>query len=230
MASAVTSAPVTINAFTYSTGTEPFDPYATAKTSTASTSYSFAYSALSNTFVAFSAWSRPGTYTIENIQQISRTINASEANSTLDTSSGMIISINTTAIIPNPGVAAEYLQLSEALNQLHGLEEDDDWKINSQVYAASIQVAATLMEYDIPRPGVFTHGPNSVVFNWSQEQKNLYLTISKNQLSVLVSSSEGIELQTNVSTIEDATGERFISALRSVPLLSPPQSFSDVVK
>jgi hypothetical protein len=108
---------------------------------------------------------------------------------------------------------------------LHSFDSHDDWNISSQVYAASIYVAGTLMQNAIPRPGVFTHGPNSVVFNWSQEETSLYLTISKNNLSVLVSSNEGIQLHADLSSIEAGNADRFISALRSVPLLSPPEPF-----
>jgi hypothetical protein len=59
--------------------------------------------------------------------------------------------------------AQSYADLNEALNELHSLDSDDDWKIQTPVYSASVQVAAALMEHDIPKPGVFTHGPKSVV-------------------------------------------------------------------
>src|SRR5947209_18407694 len=82
-----------------------------------------------------------------------------------------------------------YAELNDALVDMHNLDDDGDWKIQTPVYSASVQVAAALMQYGIPRPGVFTHGPKSVVFNWSQDDINLYLTVSQRKLSILVSSA-----------------------------------------
>jgi len=205
------------------TGGAPYGSVTTTLTGS-TTSYGALSSSLNN-FGAFSASFIPGTYTIGSVGHVAGTINVSVANSSINVSNGVVYLTNGAALpeISDPSdlVVASYNQLTNSLIELHGLEDGDDWKINTPVYAASIQVAAVLMEYDIPRPAVFTHGPNSVVFNWSQDQNNLYLTISKSRLSVLVSSNEGIEMRTDISDTADT--DRFFSALRSVPLLGPPE-------
>jgi hypothetical protein len=119
---------------------------------------------------------------------------------------------------PEP-VAANYIELNQALEQLHTLDSDDEWKIQAPVYNASVQVAAALMEKNIPRPGVFTHGPKSVVFNWSNADINLYLTVSKSKLSVLASSQNGIELRTELARDNGEETNRFFSALSSARLV-----------
>jgi len=116
-----------------------------------------------------------------------------------------------------------YIELHQALTELHNLD-DDDWKIQTPVYFASVQVAATLLEYDIPKPAVFTHGTKSVVFNWSGQDVDLYLTVSKNRLSVLVSSAEGIEYRTEFSADSGDDTNRFFAALGSVRFIAAPEA------
>jgi hypothetical protein len=116
-----------------------------------------------------------------------------------------------------------YSELHQALTELHGLSDNDDWKIETPVYCASLQVAASLIEHNVPTPGVFTHGSKSVVFNWSGADVDLYLTVSKTRLSVLVSSPHGIELRTEISGASGDDTSRFFSALSSSRLLGPPE-------
>lgn len=87
----------------------------------------------------------------------------------------------------------EYLEIGEALSEMVGLEEDDEWRIDEPVYAVACRIAAELMARAYPAPRVFNHGPQSVVFNWLNGTKNLYFTISSNRFSVLWSSPERIE-------------------------------------
>jgi hypothetical protein len=123
--------------------------------------------------------------------------------------------------------AASYMELSEALTELYSLDDDcNDWKIQPPVYNASLQVAAALMENDVPKPGVFIHGRRSVVFNWTIAGINLYLTISKSKLSVLLSSPEGIEMRTEFVGGSGEDTNRFFSALGSAHLISPPEPAS----
>src|SRR6266567_3812547 len=93
---------------------------------------------------------------------------------------------SSTTTIPSPTVleiqAAEYAELEQALSDLRGLDDDEQWKIDDTVYSASVQVAAVLMQNSVPTPSVFTHGSKSVVFNWSAEGNNLYLTVSPSRL------------------------------------------------
>ena len=79
------------------------------------------------------------------------------------------------------------------------------------------------MENDIPTPGVLTHGSKSVVFNWSRDDTNLYLTISKSKLYVLASSSEGIKMRIELTKALGEDTGRFFAALSSSHFLSPPE-------
>jgi hypothetical protein len=93
----------------------------------------------------------------------------------------------------------QYQELGEALSEMTELEEGDEWKIDAPVYNAACYVAAGLMANSFPAPRVFNHGPKSVVFNWSNETDNLYLTVSSDQISALVSSPECIKRRIDYS-------------------------------
>jgi len=86
----------------------------------------------------------------------------------------------------------EYRELGEALSEMTALEEADEWRIEPVVYHAASHVAAQLMVHSFPAPRIFNHGAQSVVFNWSNETDNLYLTVSANKISALISSPERI--------------------------------------
>jgi hypothetical protein len=142
-------------------------------------------------------------------------------------SDSLVISASGTAIMTAPSAPAEinlhansYAELGQALFELHSLAEDQDWRIERPVYGASLQVAAVLMEKNIPSPSVFTHGPRSVVFNWAEADKNLYLTVSKSRLSVLLSSAGKIEYRTEFEGPQVADSGRFFSALEAMRLIS----------
>jgi hypothetical protein len=89
-------------------------------------------------------------------------------------------------------LSQEYQELGDALSEMTMLEGADEWKIEPPVYAAASYVAAELMANSFPVPRIFSHGPESVVFNWSDEGNNLYLTVSANMVSALISSPERI--------------------------------------
>jgi hypothetical protein len=86
----------------------------------------------------------------------------------------------------------EYRELGEALSEMIALEDEDEWRIDTSVYSAATYVASELKAYKVPAPRLFSHGPHSVVFNWSNTSDNLYLTISANRVSALLSSPERI--------------------------------------
>lgn len=89
-------------------------------------------------------------------------------------------------------LSQKYQELGEALSEMITLEGADEWRIEPSVYHAASYVAAKLMEDLVPAPQIFTHGPESVVFNWSDHDDNLYLTISANEISALISSPQRI--------------------------------------
>jgi hypothetical protein len=98
----------------------------------------------------------------------------------------------------------DYRELGQALSEMTELQEGDEWKIETPVFAAACFVAAGLMSYSLPAPRVFNHGPKSVVFNWSHEADNLYLTVSADRMSALIASSERIKRRVEYS-LKDLT-------------------------
>jgi hypothetical protein len=86
----------------------------------------------------------------------------------------------------------DYRDLGDALKEMVELDEGDDWRIDTPVYETACLVAAGLRDIHLPAPRVFTHGPKAVVFNWSNDIDNLYLTISADRMSALISTPESI--------------------------------------
>jgi hypothetical protein len=103
-------------------------------------------------------------------------------------------------IILRAELSQEYQELGDALSEMTALEEGDEWKIDAPVYNAACYVASGLMANSFPAPRVFNHGPSSVVFNWSVETDNWYLTISADRISALISSPERIKRRVEFST------------------------------
>lgn len=95
--------------------------------------------------------------------------------------------------IQSARISIEYQAVGEALGQLVHSDLDDDWRIDDQVYQSACTVAAQLIARAIPAPRVFAHGSRAVVFNWTSGTENRYITISKDTLSVLVSTPEKIQ-------------------------------------
>jgi hypothetical protein len=129
--------------------------------------------------------------------------NDSEFTSAITISEGRILTIPASSadIIERSEQIQAYRELGEALSEMVGLEEDDEWKIDEPVYGTALYIASKLMAapYPYPAPRIFNHGPDSVVFNWSVGTNNLYLTISPDRISVLSSSPKRIEFQGDYS-------------------------------
>jgi hypothetical protein len=94
----------------------------------------------------------------------------------------------------------KYQELGQALSEITELEEGEDWHIDPPVCYAARYVASELMRMSIPTPRIFNHGPRSVVFNWSIGVNNLYLTISADRMSALISSPERIQRRIDYSS------------------------------
>jgi hypothetical protein len=122
--------------------------------------------------------------------------------------------------------ALRYQDVSLALSEMRGLDESEHWKLDEAVYGASVQVAATLMDKNIPTPTVFSHGPKSVVFNWTLPSENLYLTVSANRISALLSTADTITHRAEITGPLVSHADRFFSALGSIPLLGPVETYS----
>jgi hypothetical protein len=93
-------------------------------------------------------------------------------------------------IISESQLLQEYIELGDALQQLVELNAGDEWRIEQGVFDAACFVAAELKDYSFPAPHVFTHGPTSVVFTWKNDFNSLYLTISSDRMSALVSTAK----------------------------------------
>ena len=63
------------------------------------------------------------------------------------------------------------------------------------MYNVAQIVAGELVAAEYPAPKVMLHGPRSVVFYWGQGTNNLYVTVSEDFISLLVSSQRRIQLR-----------------------------------
>jgi hypothetical protein len=115
----------------------------------------------------------------------------------------------------------EYRDLGQALGEMTEFENDDDCKIDAPVYIAACYIAAELMANSFPAPRIFNHGPKSVVFNWSNEADNLYLTVSADHVSALISSPERIKRRIDLSAHELANPSLIFSSIRAAYLEEP---------
>jgi hypothetical protein len=135
--------------------------------------------------------------------------------------------LSTVPIIWQWELNLKYQELGQALSEMTTLEEGNDWKIDSAVFSAASYVAAGLLAYSVPAPRLFTHGPRSVVFNWSNETNdNLYLTVSADKMSALISSPQRITQRVHYSAKEFPNIGRLLPFhfLQSV-YLTPPGIF-----
>jgi len=115
----------------------------------------------------------------------------------------------------------EYQELGAALSEMTKLEEGDEWKIDPPVYNAACYVAAGLMAHSFPAPRIFNHGTKSVVFNWSYGADNMYLTISADHISALISSPERIKRRVEYSVNELTDPSVALLSIRAAYLKKP---------
>lgn len=111
----------------------------------------------------------------------------------------------------------EFLEVGETLSEMVELDEEDEWKIEEQVYTIACRIAAELMYSPYPAPRIFNHGPKSVVFNWTRETKNLYLTIGSSRISAMLSTPERIENRINISIDHLQNPSLFLSSIQPSP-------------
>jgi hypothetical protein len=127
-----------------------------------------------------------------------------------------------TPVIWQTQLDKEYQDLGDALTQMTELEDESEWVIERPVYDAACFVAAGLMASSFPAPRLFNHGPKSVVFNWTDDNKNnLYLTVSADRISALVSSPERIKKRLDYSAKELLNYRNLLGSLRSAQLEQP---------
>lgn len=128
---------------------------------------------------------------------------------------------SSTPVIWNSQLINEYRDLGEALGQMTELDEESEWRIEQPVYNAARFVARELMAHSFEAPRIFTHGPQSVVFNWPLENDNLYLTVSANKISALISSPQSIKARLDYSANQQLDSASILNSLRSAHLKQP---------
>jgi hypothetical protein len=125
------------------------------------------------------------------------------------------------SVVHRAELSREYQELGQALSEMTELEEGDAWKIETPVYAAACFVAAGLMSYSLPAPRIVNHGPKSVVFNWSHEADSLYLTVSADRMSALISSPQRIKRRVEYSLKDLSNPALALSSVRPAYLGEP---------
>jgi len=113
-------------------------------------------------------------------------------------------------------LVGNYLDLSAALEYLKEYSFDDCSEIEQPVYDLAIDVAAHLISEGIPAPRVFSHGPKSIVFNWSDTFRNLYLTVSSDRISALISTPEQIKARINFTRDQFLSGPEQMQQLNAM--------------
>ena len=146
---------------------------------------------------------------------------SSSATTTKPESQILRTTFSSVPIVSNSELREEYQELGVALGELLAMDAGDEWRIEKPVYYVACHVAAELMDYQYPAPEVFTHGPKSVVFNWSNESTNLYLTVSADTLSALISTPQRIQRRIEFPTKQLFDPGLIFPALRSAQLEQP---------
>jgi hypothetical protein len=124
-------------------------------------------------------------------------------------------------VIWNSELNQEYRELGEALSGMSELNEGEEWRIDRPVYTAASNVAAALRANSVEAPRVFNHGPKSVVFNWSHNADNLYLTISADHISALISSPQCIKRRIELSACDLVDSAYTIAYVKAAFLEKP---------
>jgi hypothetical protein len=149
-----------------------------------------------------------GTYVRES--------NTSEPMTAMVSSSPIFKSIfSSVPVVWESELAVEYHELGEALGQMTDLENGDEWRIDRAVFDTACFVAAGLFLTEQSAPRVFTHGPKSIVFNWGRENADLYLTISADRVSALISSPERVQRRIDFSLNDTSSQALLLSAIQS---------------
>ena len=124
---------------------------------------------------------------------------------------------------------AQYRELGEALKEMHE-DTDTEWRIDSTVYSVALKTATVLMGAGFPPPAVFTHGSESVVFNWSNGRTDLYLTISGDRLSAMVAIPEKIQRRLTFTKEQFANPAPMLAAVHRSALGTSRSVVSNAVR
>jgi|ERR1700733_3025236 len=139
-----------------------------------------------------------------NYQSTTHVESASGSNLSLTLESQVFRTFASIPVISQTQLAAEYKDLGDALAQMQEINVGEDWSVEQPVYEAASYVATILRARAFPVPKVFNHGPASVVFNWRNINSELYLTVSGNGLSALISTPERITKRLDIKYSDEA--------------------------
>ena len=162
-----------------------------------------------------------GNYQFTRMQQMSYTT-VSWGGEPLWGTEVMVLKTTSVPVIWDFELKQDYQELGESLGELREFDRDDEWQIDPEVYNAACNVAANLMAYSFPAPYVFSHGPQSIVFNWTNEDDNLYLTVSANRVSALLSSPERIKRRMEYPLEQLADTFHALSSMREAAQYEAP--------
>jgi hypothetical protein len=109
------------------------------------------------------------------------------------------MSFESEPIISQSELIREYQEVGDALGEIYMLDERDECWVEPHIVNVAGYIAAELMVNAFPAPQIFNHGAKSVVFNWELKTDNLYLTISADRVSALISSPERIKRRVEYS-------------------------------
>ncbi len=143
-------------------------------------------------------------------------------------------SFSSLPIITMAELVLEYHELGEALSEMTTLDDDDERWIDPPVANIARRVASELMNGGYPAPHIFNHGPKSVVFNWSRGADNLYLTVSTDSISALISSPQRIKRRIDYPLTALATPDRLFPSIQSAywerPIIVIKSASSDAME
>jgi hypothetical protein len=135
------------------------------------------------------------------------------------------VTFSSVPVLSQAEITESYRELGDALAELATLDEGSEWKVDAAVCDAACYVAGELMTKPIPAPQVFSHGPKSVVFTWTRGNNSVYLTISADRLSALISTPKKIQRRVEFSARQLQDPGRVFQALLSYrPGLADPSS------
>jgi phage repressor protein C with HTH and peptisase S24 domain len=86
----------------------------------------------------------------------------------------------------------DYSRLFEELALLANEEEAGEHYIKDEVYQVAVRLMEIAKGAGRVTPKIFSHGPDSVVFNWKDGATEVYATISADTMAILMSGPNGI--------------------------------------
>jgi len=125
-------------------------------------------------------------------------------------------------------ILAGYYDLGDSLGEMNELGADDDWKIDNAIFNKACLFAGKLLEYAYPPPKIFNHGPKSIVFSWSENGRDAYLTIAENSASTLISEGGEIIRRTKYPIDQIANPAFASQVIPPMQLASPVRLLSSV--